>query len=48
MTQRILGRLLSLPTEERQALLTTARAWFATGSTAAAARALFCHRNTVN
>ncbi|MFJ4840623.1 helix-turn-helix domain-containing protein [Streptomyces sp. NPDC088746] len=48
LTRRILVRLLDLPREEREALFTTARAWFATGSTAAAARALFCYRNTVN
>ncbi|MFE3454279.1 helix-turn-helix domain-containing protein [Nonomuraea sp. NPDC059194] len=48
LTRRILGRLLDLPREDREDLLATARAWFAAaGSTAATARAMFCHRNTV-
>lgn len=43
---RVLGDLLDLP--DRDTLLATAQAWFAAGgSTARAAQALFCHRNTV-
>ncbi|MEU8679461.1 helix-turn-helix domain-containing protein [Streptomyces sp. NPDC048560] len=48
LTSQILVRLLDLAREEREALFATARAWFATGSTTAAARALFCPRNSVN
>ncbi|MFI6484560.1 helix-turn-helix domain-containing protein [Nonomuraea sp. NPDC050663] len=48
LARRVLGPLLDLPRDERDTLLSTARAWFdAAGSTPAAATALFCHRNTV-
>ncbi|GAA4053721.1 hypothetical protein GCM10022248_21270 [Nonomuraea soli] len=48
LARRILGPLLDLPRDERDTLMSTARAWFdAAGSTPAAATALFCHRNTV-
>ncbi|MFE6689396.1 PucR family transcriptional regulator [Streptomyces sp. NPDC057743] len=40
--------VLRLPADERDRLLETLECWFAAaGSTAAAARLLFCHRNTV-
>lgn len=45
---RILGSVLSLPESDRNTLLATARAWLhAHGSAAEAARALYCHQNTV-
>ncbi|GLW72769.1 hypothetical protein Kpho02_50680 [Kitasatospora phosalacinea] len=45
---RILGGVLSLPEDDRTTLLATARAWLeADGSAAEAARALYCHQNTV-
>ena len=45
---RILGGVLSLPEDDRTTLLATARAWLeAHGSAAEAARALYCHQNTV-
>ncbi|WP_370111952.1 PucR family transcriptional regulator [Streptacidiphilus sp. MAP12-33] len=45
---RILGGVLSLPENDRTTLLATARAWLeAHGSAAEAARALYCHENTV-
>ncbi|WP_432181367.1 PucR family transcriptional regulator [Streptomyces sp. NBC_00063] len=43
-----LGPLKTLPAHDRNLLLETAAAWFeAAGSTESAARALYCHRNTV-
>ncbi|MFI6297799.1 PucR family transcriptional regulator [Nonomuraea sp. NPDC050790] len=48
LARRVLGRLLDLPADDRDALLATAYTWFAEGgSTARTAQALFCHRNTV-
>jgi hypothetical protein len=48
LVESVLGELLALPVEDRQLLLSTASAWFdAAGSTAKAARRLFCHANTV-
>ncbi|GAA3441619.1 helix-turn-helix domain-containing protein [Planomonospora venezuelensis] len=48
LARRVLGAVLDLPAEDRGTLLGTAHAWFAAGgSTARAAGALFCHRNTV-
>ncbi|MEV4895963.1 helix-turn-helix domain-containing protein [Nonomuraea sp. NPDC055795] len=48
LAHRVLGRLLDLPADDRDALLATAYTWFAEGgSTARTAQALFCHRNTV-
>lgn len=47
-TRQILGRLLDLPDEERESLLTTLDAWFGSkGSTSGAASRLHYHRNTV-
>ncbi len=47
-TRQILGRLLDLPDEERESLLTTLDAWFGSkGSTSVAASRLHYHRNTV-
>jgi hypothetical protein len=44
----VLGRILALPTTDREALLTTLEAWLAAdGSATAASAALYCHRNTV-
>jgi DNA-binding PucR family transcriptional regulator len=44
----VLGALLDLAPAERDLLLETVRAWIDNaGSTAGAARRLFCHRNTV-
>ncbi|MEU3460397.1 helix-turn-helix domain-containing protein [Streptomyces sp. NPDC006733] len=46
--RRILGGVLALPDEDRTTLLATAQAWLdARGSAAEAARALYCHPNTV-
>ncbi|WP_240617445.1 PucR family transcriptional regulator [Nocardioides speluncae] len=48
LVRRALGRVLELPPDERDALLETLETWFAHNqSTTAAARALYCHRNTV-
>lgn len=48
LVRRAFGRVLDLAPEERDALIATLAAWFAHHhSTAAAARALHCHRNTV-
>ncbi|MFK0152658.1 helix-turn-helix domain-containing protein [Streptomyces sp. NPDC090493] len=48
VTEDLLHGVLTLPEIERDTLLTTLDRWFAAGgSTAAAARSLFCHRNTV-
>jgi hypothetical protein len=45
---RVLGGVLSLPEEDRNTLLATARAWLeARGSAAEAGRLVFCHQNTV-
>ena len=42
------GPVLTLPAGERDELLDTATAWISsTGSSVQAARALYCHRNTV-
>ncbi|MCZ4077061.1 helix-turn-helix domain-containing protein [Rhodococcus sp. H36-A4] len=47
-TRQIFGRLLELPDEERESLLTTLDAWFGSkGSTSEAASRLHYHRNTV-
>lgn len=48
LTGRIIGPIMQLPENERTVLLQTLQAWMeAAGSTDAAARALYCHRNTV-
>jgi hypothetical protein len=48
VAQRVYGRLLALDAEDRDSLLATIEAWLdAGGSATAAARALFCHPNTV-
>ncbi|MGW6601048.1 PucR family transcriptional regulator [Streptomyces sp. NPDC055036] len=48
VTEDLLHSVLTLPEIERDTLLTTLDRWFAAGgSTAGAAGALFCHRNTV-
>ena len=45
---RLLGQVVALAPEERDILLTTLRAWLECGGNAtAAARKLYCHRNTV-
>jgi len=48
VVNRVLGRVLPLDAEDRSTLLATIEAWLdASGSAAAAGRALFCHPNTV-
>ena len=48
LVHSVLGDVLLMPEEDRELLLSTASAWFETaGSTAKAARRLFCHANTV-
>ncbi|GGZ51148.1 hypothetical protein GCM10010387_51910 [Streptomyces inusitatus] len=48
VAEELLHGVLILPETERDTLLSTLDGWFtAGGSTAEAARALFCHRNTV-
>ncbi|GJF22669.1 PucR family transcriptional regulator [Streptomyces sp. HO565] len=48
VARTVFGPLLTLPAAERDVLLDTLEAWFATGgSTTRAAEHLFCHRNTV-
>jgi DNA-binding PucR family transcriptional regulator len=48
LVESVLGEVLTLPVEDREMLLSTVSAWFETaGSTAKAARRLFCHANTV-
>lgn len=48
MVQRVLGGVLTLSSEDRKLLLTTAQAWIdADGSAEAAGRVLYCHKNTV-
>ena len=48
LVQSVLGEVLTMPAEDRELLLSTASAWFETaGSTAKAARRMFCHANTV-
>ncbi|WP_459754686.1 PucR family transcriptional regulator [Streptomyces sennicomposti] len=48
VARTVLGPLLTLPAPERDLLLDTLEAWFATGgSTTRAAEHMFCHRNTV-
>lgn len=45
---RVLGRLLAVSDDDRSLLITTAEAWLAARTSAAeAARALYCHQNTV-
>lgn len=46
--QSVLGRLDPMPEDERAALLDTLETWLdAGGSSDAAAKALFCHPNTI-
>lgn len=46
--QRVLGRVLALPGDERATMLATVTAWIdAKGSAAEAGRVLYCHENTV-
>lgn len=46
--ERVLGRVLALPDDDRATLLATAGAWLdAHGSAAEAGRVLYCHENTV-
>lgn len=48
VVHRLLGRVVTLAPEERDILLTTLRTWLECGGNAsAAARRLYCHRNTV-
>jgi DNA-binding PucR family transcriptional regulator len=48
LVESVLGEVVAMPVEDRETLLSTASAWFETaGSTAKAARRLFCHANTV-
>lgn len=48
VTRRVLGPVLELPTEDRDLFIDTAEAWLdAQGSASRAARALYCHENTV-
>ncbi|MBN0049250.1 helix-turn-helix domain-containing protein [Streptomyces actuosus] len=48
VAQTVLGGVLTLPQQERNVLLDTLDAWFASGgSTTRAAERLHCHRNTV-
>lgn len=48
LVHSVLGEVLTLPVEDRDRLLSTVSAWFdAAGSTAMAAKRLFCHANTV-
>ena len=48
VVHRLLGQVAALPPAERDILLTTLRAWLECGGNAsAAARQLYCHRNTV-
>jgi hypothetical protein len=48
VVHRLLGQVASLPPAERHILLTTLRTWLECGgNAAAAARRLYCHRNTV-
>ncbi|WP_269821632.1 PucR family transcriptional regulator [Nocardia yamanashiensis] len=48
LADRVLGPLLALPEHDRDSLLDTMTAWFASdGEVAAVAETLFCHRNTV-
>jgi sugar diacid utilization regulator len=48
LREQLLGPVLQLPTPERKALLATLKATVVEGKTSsAAARSLFCHRNTV-
>lgn len=48
VTEHLLHGVLILPEAERDTLLSALDGWFAAGgSTGVAARALFCHRNTV-
>jgi hypothetical protein len=48
LMQALLGRLLALPSRERDQLLLTLRTWFDNGgSSSETARELGCHRNTV-
>ena len=48
VVRRLLGQVAALPPAERDILLTTLRAWLECGGNAsAAARQLYCHRNTV-
>jgi DNA-binding PucR family transcriptional regulator len=48
LVESVLGEVVAMPIEDRETLLSTASAWFETaGSTAKAARRLFCHANTV-
>src|SRR5271165_7119388 len=48
VVHRLLGQVVALAPEERDILLTTLRTWLECGGNAsAAARQLYCHRNTV-
>lgn len=48
VVRRLLGRVIDLRDEDQEILLTTLRAWLdCGGNTSAAARILYCHRNTV-
>jgi PucR C-terminal helix-turn-helix domain/GGDEF-like domain len=48
VVHHLLGRLVGLPPTERGILLTTLRTWLeCDGNASAAARRLYCHRNTV-
>lgn len=48
VVRHLLGRVVDLPAAERELLLGTLRTWMdCGGSTSAAARKLYCHRNTV-
>jgi hypothetical protein len=48
VVHRLLGRVVDIAQEERDTLLTTLRTWLDCGGNAsAAARQLYCHRNTV-
>jgi hypothetical protein len=48
LVERVLGKLITLPEEERTTLLSTVEAWLdARGSASEAGRELYCHPNTV-
>jgi len=48
MVRHLLGRVVDLSADERELLLGTLRTWMdCGGNTSAAARQLYCHRNTV-
>ncbi|MCD0448813.1 helix-turn-helix domain-containing protein [Actinocorallia sp. API 0066] len=47
LRRQIMTEVLALPSHESSALLDTLACWLEVGSTAEAARRLYCHRNTV-